>query len=926
MKRIIFMFIVVAISYAVPEYRKIILDNDLKVILVSDPSYNKSSASMNVGVGSLSDPKEYQGLAHFLEHMLFLGTDKYPDVDGYSAYLRSNGGYSNAYTAEDHTNYHYEVYHDAFEGALDRFSQFFIAPLFKQEYTQREMNAVNSEYQKNLEQDYWRMRQVKRNLYNPKHPANHFEIGTLETLSNVDRKVLLDFHQKYYSANMMSLSILSNLDLDSLELLAKKYFSTIKNSGREAIKYPTDYLEQKDILRLLKVKPVKDVKRLILESPTPSFYDLYDSKSDALIGKLMGHEGEGSLQSVLKSKGLAVGVGAWSDSATPNYGSLNIWVELTSEGFNQYKEVLSICFSYIEMLKKAGYQEFIFEEAKVLADLEEKYSAKGEGAGVAIKLANNLSNYPIEDAERIEFIYNKQDPTAYMKLLSYIRPDNMLATLSGYDVNTNSVEKWYSAEYSYEEIDNDFYQSLHSPPALDNLRLPSANPFMPTSTDILPMQQNIDDVNLIYDIKGMKVYHSRDISLNRPKAKLIYDIWISEDLLSLSNYLLGKLYIESVLDGLSEISYPARFADMEYSIKYGVNGISIEIGGYNSSIDNLMNIIIDEMMNIQIDEKRFSVIMDAQIRSLENKSLDAAISIAQRHVGSIVNEISYTPEEQLSIIRSITVDDVKGYWDIIRNNVFIEGSAHGNISAKETLKLSSKLRNSFGYKTISKDECLVNKRLDLDLGTKVTKVIESKVNNSAYASIYSIGQNSPRDRIVAMLIDTYISQPYYSELRTNQQLGYIVSSGAYSRNNYSGMYCVIQSDGYSADEVESRSLEFLSSAVNNLDLVSEDDFNRYKMAVREKIKERSTSILKEANKRHQIAFKFNNDVNRDSSSLNELDKITIDELKEVLSRTLSVDSQRNVTVLLYADGIPFPDRVKSSFDDLSVWKQSKTYK
>ena len=96
--------------------------------------------------------------------------------------------------------------------------------------------------------------------------------------------------------------------------------------------------------------------------------------------------------------------------------------------------------------------------------------------------------------------------------------------------------------------------------------------------------------------------------------------------------------------------------------------------------------------------------------------------------------------------------------------------------------------------------------------------------------------------------------------------------------------------------------------------------------MREKIKERSTSILKEANKRHQIAFKFNNDVNRDSSSLNELDKITIGELKEVLSRTLSGDSQRNVTVLLYADGIPFPDRVESSFDDLSVWKQSKTYK
>ena len=157
---------------AAPEYQKIVLDNELKVILVSDKQYNKSAASMNVLVGSLSDPKEYQGLAHFLEHKLFLGTEKFPDVEGYSSYLQSNGGYSNAYTAEDHTNYHYEVYHDAFEGALDRFSQFFISPLFSPKYTEREMNAVNSEYQKNLEQDYWRMRQVKRNMYNSAHPSH----------------------------------------------------------------------------------------------------------------------------------------------------------------------------------------------------------------------------------------------------------------------------------------------------------------------------------------------------------------------------------------------------------------------------------------------------------------------------------------------------------------------------------------------------------------------------------------------------------------------------------------------------------------------------------------------------------------------------------------------------------------------------------
>lgn len=110
--------------------KSFVLENGLKVHLISDPSFNVSAASVSVEVGSLDNPEDRQGLAHFLEHMLFLGTEKFPDVDEYSTYLKNYGGYSNAYTAPDHTNYQFQVLPDGFEGALDRFSQFFISPLF----------------------------------------------------------------------------------------------------------------------------------------------------------------------------------------------------------------------------------------------------------------------------------------------------------------------------------------------------------------------------------------------------------------------------------------------------------------------------------------------------------------------------------------------------------------------------------------------------------------------------------------------------------------------------------------------------------------------------------------------------------------------------------------------------------------------------
>ena len=61
--------------------------------------------------------------------MLFLGTRKFPEAGEYGKYLKTNSGYSNAYTASDITNYHFQVYHDPSKDSRS-FSQFFIAPLF----------------------------------------------------------------------------------------------------------------------------------------------------------------------------------------------------------------------------------------------------------------------------------------------------------------------------------------------------------------------------------------------------------------------------------------------------------------------------------------------------------------------------------------------------------------------------------------------------------------------------------------------------------------------------------------------------------------------------------------------------------------------------------------------------------------------------
>ncbi|KAJ2748285.1 metalloprotease, partial [Coemansia nantahalensis] len=196
------------------EYRLIRLPNGLVAMVVHGGDESMACASICVNIGSLADPPELQGLAHFCEHLLFLGTKKYPKENEYNEYLSAHGGYSNAYTDLENTCYYFEATYDALEGALDRFSQFFIDPLFTGDCTEREVQAVDSEHKKNIQSDMWRQYQLEKELSSPAHPFSMFATGNYDTLMGAAQRMgvdlrqrLLDFHAAYYSSDIMRLVI-----------------------------------------------------------------------------------------------------------------------------------------------------------------------------------------------------------------------------------------------------------------------------------------------------------------------------------------------------------------------------------------------------------------------------------------------------------------------------------------------------------------------------------------------------------------------------------------------------------------------------------------------------------------------------------------------------------------------------------------------
>ncbi|VBB34049.1 unnamed protein product, partial [Acanthocheilonema viteae] len=293
------------------EYRGLELTNGLRVLLISDSKTDKSAASLDVNVGHLMDPWNLPGLAHFCEHMLFLGTDKYPSENEYSKFISSHGGITNAYTATDHTNYHFDIAPEHLHGALDRFVQFFLCPQFTESATEREVRAVDSEFSNSLFNDQWRMLQVERSLSKPSHDYGKFGTGNrttlmIEALKNgiQPRKALLEFHKTYYSSDIMSFAILGKESLDDLEqMVTSLSFGNIEKKNVSRKTWSEGPYGDEQLGVKVELVPVKDLRYLTLTFPIRDYRDDYRSWPAHYVSHLIGHEGPGSLLSELKRRG-----------------------------------------------------------------------------------------------------------------------------------------------------------------------------------------------------------------------------------------------------------------------------------------------------------------------------------------------------------------------------------------------------------------------------------------------------------------------------------------------------------------------------------------------------------------------------------------------------------------------------------------------
>lgn len=902
-------------------YRRFVLPNGMKVILLSDPKLNVASASVAVGVGNLSDPPQRLGLAHYLEHMLFLGTEKYPSVEEFGEFLQRNGGYSNAYTARDRTNYHLQVRPPAFEGALDRFAQFFIAPLFTPEFSEREVNAVHSEYQKNLENDGWREFALRNAVNREGHPARNFNIGSRDTLTGTTREELLAFHRQYYSANRMTLALTGPEPLDQLERWARAYFEPVPDTQRPELRYPADYLPPQAALRLLRMEPVADARRVTLSFPLPDLRRYALSKPGELLGVVLGHEGPGSLLSLLKAEGLATGLSAGAYADTPDYGSFDIQVSLTPQGLDQYPRVLSLVFAAIEQLKRDGVPPHLFAERKALAALDERYRDMGEGAERAVGLANAVMDYPLEVAERVPFLWLKPDPAAVQSVLGQLRPDNLLVTLVAKGLPTDRVEPFFGTKYSYVVDAGPAYAALLSPPTVAALKPPAPNPYIPKDTSLAPLTP----ARLI-DEPALSLYHVQDTEFQRPLVAQVFSFRLPRDRANLRSAALLSLYEGCVRESLNERTYAAAEAGLRFGIGASLEGVRLSVDGYDDTAGRLLDELVGGLQQCALPAERFAALKERQLRALADfDRVDAYLTLTESR-RRLVREFHYRPDQLLPVVRGLSQADVQAFAKGLFARGKLEALATGNVTAAEAVATARRVAAVLKPAAVPESQLIRRRLLQMTPGQPLLLSEPLAVNNSAYRRELMLGDDAPELRAATMALAAFIGPPTYTELRTRQQLGYIVFGGAGDEGDTSFAYFIVQSGDHPADVLQARTDAFVATLGDQLRALPAEGWQTIVAGVRAKLEEKDKSVAERAGRLYELAYTHGGDWGRTPATLAALDQLTQARAAELLARALAPDSARSRSFLGFARQHQPQAAPAVTTGDVVKWKAGRTYR
>ncbi|MCK7458192.1 insulinase family protein [Idiomarina aminovorans] len=820
------------------DYQQLTLKNQLNVLLVNSPDSPKAAASVAVNAGHFDDPVHTQGLAHFLEHMLFLGSKSFPEPAAFGHFLNLNGGQHNAWTGTEFSNFHFDCNANALPRALEFFSAILKEPLLSDNWIDKERQSIESEFRLKQNDELRRLYQVHKVTANPGHPFTQFSVGNLKTLNDDEhgslRTKLKNFFDEHYVAQRMRLVLAGPQSIEELSGLARQHFAQIKQECRSktSIKSPLYLTPQKGVW--IKVKPIKVAYRLIVTLPLPSIDADYPHKTTSFIAHLLGYEGPGSLFNALRSKGWVNSLSAGGGISGSNFKDFNINLQLTESGRHKVEQVVQWIFAYIRKVEAEGIDDWRYKERRITTEMSFLYQEPTPVGELANQLSVNAFHYKMEDALYGDYRMDSLNHSYAKQLLQQMTAENARITLVAPDVAATQTAPIYHTNYDLEVINSRQHQKFKSLPKGFNCELPKPNRFLNSRFDPLPLEAGGSIPQLIEDSSQLQLWHLQDRDFRVPKGHIYLSLKLPAVTNSAFNFAIARLWSELMIDALNDDLYDAEVAGLHFNIYPTQSGVTIHTTGLSAGQIPLMQHLIQRALKTRFARRRWQDLKQSLLSNWrsahQNQPLNKLFAELNQQLQSGLFRLGDLACELAPVsFRQFTVEVAKLF-----SPIHVTAFAHGDWQKKDAFQLSHLIKANLPSAQPASTKSPPIKRVEDFVYQQLD--VPSEHSDRALLLYFQGVDDTSTEQINFMLLQQLIHQSVFQSLRTEKQLGYVAGSQYFTVQRLPGILFFLQSHEFNPDEIFQAMQAMIEQQLERLSNLTLKEWHHAKSTLKQQIK------------------------------------------------------------------------------------------
>lgn len=812
------------------DYEYMELGNGMRALIVSDPTLDKCSCALSVRVGSFDDPQEAQGLAHFLEHMLFMGTERYPDEDGFDKFLCLHNGGFNAMTCGEVTEYYLDITPDAFPEAVDRLADFFKTPLLRQGSVEREVSAVNSEFMNGLNRDPWRLWRMVGKMCKGDEPMSKFNVGNYETLKRDGIwEEMKAFWMEKYSSDKMCVVVYGNRSVSELRGLLASFEDVprrrcdedsgagVSSEAEGATDERWSVFDGEYTNRWVWVEPVADTKSLVVTMTMESEYELFRNNPYEYVVNMILRKDTKGFECRVKDKGLVLSVETDVYSYT-RYSVASITMNLSEEGSRRPKEVLEELAKYLKGIDICADE---YDELRKRSQYLFRYKEKKEPMEQARKLVEDMQFYPIENVLDHKYCFERFDADEVRRVAE------RMADTSGWLVfhvakdagEFEMCEEIYGVRYGVGDRIFGPEDVLAGEPS------EKGEVARWTEGEVVRREGGVPEI-LQKELPHGRVSYLFDDSYGVPKVFvgcLLRTEHGSDDVASM------KVLAANTMDQMFR-KYGGQLYKTDVSIEVDVrhHEMEVRVECFNHMGVEVCRMFFDTLFGKQ-DVSRHQLIKEDIRNDLETVRSRSPYTRCIDGMRWMRVAGHRTVEQVME-----GLDAVPRGFEMSRTffpEVFVIGNAEYSDAERIFEHIASKQEAVYGC---PREEAPSGRhRCDVNTG--------DKKNNACALGYYGGKYGSHKDAAVTHLVNHSSRALFFNQLRTNEELGYIVACRVVHLNDEQYLWFIVQSEK-DVEFLEERVRRFVADLDKHFRDMSEDDFRKFKSGVVSQFRERKKNF------------------------------------------------------------------------------------